>query len=216
MNLLFKDRISAGEELAKLLEKYRGADVIVLGIPRGGVPIGYPIAKALNAPLDVIIPRKLPIPWSPEVGFGAITSTGDVILNPGIADELRMSDDEIKKIAATVYKEIRRRLKTYRGNKPMPSLREKTVIITDDGLATGYTMIAAIQSVRKQGPKKVIAAVPVSPGDAAEKVRKYADELVTLWEKPTFSFAVASFYFDFHDMRDEEVTELLKEFPASL
>jgi putative phosphoribosyl transferase len=210
--MLFKDRLSAGKALIKPLEKYMGEDVIVLGIPRGGVPVGYPIAKALNATLDVIIPRKLPIPWSPEVGFGAVTSTGDVILNPDIAGELRLSESEIKAIADDVYKEIKRRMKIYRGNKPLPSLREKTVIITDDGLATGFTMIAAIESVRKQGPKKVIAAAPVSPKDAADKIRKYADEVVTLWEKQTCSFAVASFYEDFHDMRDEEVTCLLAEF----
>lgn len=198
--------------MIKPLEKYMGDDVIVLGIPRGGVPIGYPIAKALKAPLDVIIPRKLPVPWSPEVGFGAVTSTGDVLLNPEIAGEMRLGESEIKAIAADVYKEILRRMRIYRGNKPLPSLREKTVIITDDGLATGFTMIAAIESVRKQGPKKVIAAAPVSPKDAADKVRKYADEVVTLWEKKTYSFAVASFYEDFHDMRDEEVTGLLKEF----
>lgn len=207
---LFRNRLEAGKALAKPLERYKGEDVIVLGIPRGGVPIGYPIAKALNAPLDVIIPRKLPIPWSPEVGFGAVTSAGDIILNPEIAGDIRLSDEEIKEIAGEVYREIQRRLKTYRGDRPVPSLREKTVIITDDGLATGFTMIAAIESVRKQGPKKVIAAAPVSPRDAAEKVRKYADEVVTLWEKPVFSFAVASFYDDFHDMADEEVTELLK------
>jgi putative phosphoribosyl transferase len=210
--MLFKDRLSAGKALIKPLEKYLGEDAIVLGIPRGGVPIGYPIAKAFNAPLDVIIPRKLPIPWSPEVGFGAVTSTGDIILNPDIAGEIRLNESEIKAIADNVYKEIQRRMKIYRGNKPLPSLREKTVIITDDGLATGFTMIAAIESVRKQGPKKVIAAAPVSPKDAAEKIRKYADELVTLWEKQTYSFAVASFYEDFHDMRDEEVTGLLAEF----
>jgi putative phosphoribosyl transferase len=210
--MLFKDRLSAGKALIKPLEKYMGDDVIVLGIPRGGVPIGYPIAKALKAPLDVIIPRKLPVPWSPEVGFGAVTSTGDVLLNPEIAGEMRLGESEIKAIAADVYKEILRRMRIYRGNKPLPSLREKTVIITDDGLATGFTMIAAIESVRKQGPKKVIAAAPVSPKDAADKVRKYADEVVTLWEKKTYSFAVASFYEDFHDMRDEEVTGLLKEF----
>jgi putative phosphoribosyl transferase len=210
--MLFKDRLAAGEALLKPLEKYAGKDVIVLGIPRGGVPIGYPIAKALNAPLDVIIPRKLPIPWSPEVGFGAVTSAGDVILNPEIADEIRLSESEIKAIADSVYTEIQRRMKIYRGNKPLISLREKTVIITDDGLATGFTMIAAIESVRKQGPKKIIAAAPVSTKDAADKIRKYADEVVTLWEKRTYSFAVASFYEDFHDMRDAEVTALLAEF----
>lgn len=210
--MLFKDRMDAGKALLKPLEKYAGKDVIVLGIPRGGVPIGYPIAKALNAPLDVIIPRKLPIPWSPEVGFGAVTSAGDVILNPEIAGDLRLSESEIKAIADGVYKEIQRRMKIYRGNKPLPSLREKTIIITDDGLATGFTMIAAIESVRKQGPNKIIAAAPVSPKDAADKIRKYADEVVTLWEKRTYSFAVASFYEDFHDMRDAEVTALLAEF----
>jgi putative phosphoribosyl transferase len=212
VNMLFKDRLSAGKALIKPLEKYKGEDVIVLGIPRGGVPIGYSIAKALDAPLDVIIPRKLPIPWSPEVGFGAVTSTGDVILNPDIAGEIRLSDSEIKAIADDVYKEIQRRMKIYRGNKPLPSLREKSVIIADDGLATGFTMIAAIESVRKQGPKKVIAAAPVSPKDAADKIRKYADEVVTIWEKQTCNFAVASFYEDFHDMSDEEVTRLLAEF----
>lgn len=209
---MFRDRLDAGKALAAPLEKYAGEDVIVLGIPRGGVPIGYPIAKALDAPLDVIIPRKLPIPWSPEVGFGAVTSAGDVILNPDIAGGIRLSDEEIKEIADDVYREIRRRMKVYRGSKPVPSLRQKTVIITDDGLATGLTMIAAVESVRKQGPKKVVCAVPVSPKDAAEKVRRYADEVVTLWEKPAASFAVASFYEDFHDMRDEEVTGLLREF----
>ncbi len=210
--MLFKDRMHAGEELAKKLLKYKSKDVIVLGIPRGGVPIGYRIAKALDAPLDVIIPRKLPVPWSPEVGFGAVTSTGEVTLNPEIAGELRLTDREIKEIAGKVVHEINRRMKAYRGNKPLPDLKGKTVIIADDGLATGYTMIAAVESAKKQGAKKVIAAAPVSPLAAAEDVRKHADELVTIWEKPTYNFAVASFYNDFHDMRDEEVTDLLKEF----
>jgi len=210
--MLFKDRMHAGEELAKKLLKYKGEDIIVLGIPRGGVPIGYPIAKALDAPLDLIIPRKLPVPWSPEVGFGAVTSTGEVTLNPDIVSELQLTDQEIKEIAGKVLEEVKRRMKAYRGNKPLPDLKGKTVIIADDGLATGYTMIAAVQAAKRQGAKKVIAAVPVSPRDAAEKVRKYADEVVTIWEKPTFSFAVAGFYDDFHDMRDAEVTDLLAEF----
>jgi putative phosphoribosyl transferase len=210
--MLFKDRMHAGEELAKKLLKYKGEDIIVLGIPRGGVPIGYPIAKALDAPLDLIIPRKLPVPWSPEVGFGAVTSTGEVTLNPDIVSELQLTDQEIKEIAGKVLEEVKRRMKAYRGNKPLPDLKGKTVIIADDGLATGYTMIAAVQAAKRQGAKKVIAAAPVSPRDAAEKVRKYADEVVTIWEKPTFSFAVAGFYDDFHDMRDAEVTDLLAEF----
>lgn len=210
--MLFKDRLQAGGELAKLLEKYRGEDVIVLGIPRGGVPIGYPIAKALKAPLDVIIPRKLPVPWSPEVGFGAVTNTGEVVLNTDFVRELGLSDKEVKEISDKVFEEVKRRMKAYRGNKPTANLREKTVIIADDGLATGYTMIAAVKAVRKQGPKRVIVAVPVSPKDAADDVRKYSDEVVTLWEKPTFNFAVANFYDDFHNMRDEEVIQLLKKF----
>ena len=210
--MLFKGRLQAGGELAKLLEKYRGEDVIVLGIPRGGVPVGYSIAKSLKAPLDVIIPRKLPVPRSPEVGFGAVTNTGEVVLNTDYVHELGLSDKEVKEISDKVFEEVKRRVKVYRGNKPATDLREKTVIIADDGIATGYTMIAAVQAVRKQGPKRVIVAAPVSPKDAAEDVRKYADEVVTIWEKPTYNFAVANFYDDFHDMKDGEVTELLKEF----
>lgn len=210
--MLFRDRFHAGEELAKKLLKYRGEDVVVLGIPRGGVPVGYVIAKKLGASLDVIIPRKLPVPWSPEVGFGAVTGTGDVVLNERIVGEIGLSDEEINHIVEKVKKEIDRRMKVYRGDKPAPNLKNKVVIVVDDGFATGYTMIAALQSARKQHPKKLVAAAPVSPLDSVEAIKPYADEVVTLWAKPTYNFAVAQFYEDFHDMRDEEVTELLSEF----
>jgi putative phosphoribosyl transferase len=211
---MFRDRFDAGELLAKKLEKYAdsGKDTVVLGIPRGGVPVAYPIAKKLNAHLDVIIPRKLPIPWSPEVGFGAVTSTGDVVLNQQIMNEIDLSDNEIQEIVEKVKKEIERRMIAYRGNKPLPILKNKKVIIVDDGFATGYTMIAALQAVRKQKPQKLIAAAPVSPQDSVDRIKPYADEIVTLWAKPTYNFAVAQFYEDFHDMKDNEVTELLKEF----
>jgi putative phosphoribosyl transferase len=211
---MFRDRFDAGELLAKKLGKYAdaGKDTIVLGIPRGGVPVAYQIAKKLKAVLDVIIPRKLPIPWSPEVGFGAVTSSGDVVLNQQIMDELDLSESEINEIVERVKTEIDRRMEAYRGNKPLPKLKNKTVIIVDDGFATGYTMIAALQSVRKQKPKKLIAAAPVSPQDSVNRIKPYADEVVTLWAKPTYNFAVAQFYEDFHDMKDAEVTELLNEF----
>jgi len=210
--MLFRNRLEAGKALAEPLMKYAGGDVIVLGIPRGGVSVGYPVAKALDAPLDVIISKKLPVPWSPEVGFGAVTSAGDVILNPDIADRLCLTEEEIKGIAEGVCKEVQRRMRVYRGDKPLPSLRGKTVIITDDGLATGFTMVAAVESARRQGSGRVVAAVPVSPKDAADAVRGCADEVVTLWEKPVSGFAVASFYKDFHDMDDGEVVQLLKGF----
>ena len=208
--MLFRNREEAGEKLAEKLAEYKNKNTIVLAIPRGGVPVAKPIADKLNAELDLIIPRKLPIPWSPEVGFGAVTHTGDVVLNQDLVNEINLPEEDIRKIADMVLKEVRRRMEAYRGNRPLPTLKNKNVIIVDDGLATGYTMIAAIESVKKQHPKKVIAAAPVSPFDTEERIKQYADEVVTLWAKPTYSFAVASFYEDFHDMADSEVTDILK------
>ena len=182
----------------------------MLGIPRGGVPIGYEISRSLNCPLDVVVPRKLPVPWSPEAGFGAVMPDGTRVLNEGMVANLGLSEQEIDRIAESVLREIKRREALYRGNQPQPELAGKVVILTDDGLATGYTMLAAVKAVRKQEPASIVVAVPVSPRDTAREVAHEADEMVVLYISDQYPFAVAMFYHDFADMTDEEVIGYLR------
>lgn len=207
---VFEDRLDAGRRLAQKLVRYRGQDVVVLAIPRGGVPVGFAVAKELGAKLDVIIPRKIPIPDNPEAGFGAVTADGTVVLNEPLVAQLGLTRDTIERLVDEVRAEIVRRQQAYRGGRPPADLAGKTVILVDDGLASGYTMMAAIQSVRKQRPKAIIVAVPVSPADAAERIRPLVDDLVVLVVRRTWVFAVASFYRRWYDLTDEEVIDYLK------
>lgn len=210
-DVIFSDRREAGRQLAQQLLSYRGQNCIVLGIPRGGVPVGYEISQALGCPLDAIVPRKLPIPWSPEAGFGAIMPDGTRVLNEPMVRELGLSQNEIDSIAKNVLREVQRRQAAYRGNRPEPELANRVVIITDDGLATGYTMIAACLAVRKRNPASIVVAVPVSPRSSAMEVEKAADRLLVLHISDRLAFAVASFYEEFPDMPDEDVARYLEE-----
>jgi putative phosphoribosyl transferase len=206
----YKDRRQAGERLAQHLAEYRGRRTIVLGIPRGGVAVGVPIAEALEAELDVIVLRKIPIPWEPEAGFGAVTAEGDVILNEAMVRRLGLRQDEITRQAERVRAEVERRARAYRGDRPFPELQGRPVIVVDDGLASGYTMIAALRSARVRGAEELICAAPVSPADSLEAVRPYADRVVCPLVTREYPFAVASFYERFPDMSDDEVRELLR------
>jgi putative phosphoribosyl transferase len=206
---LFRDRLEAGQQLAANLEHYRDQGAIVLSIPRGGVAVGYPIAEHLDAELDIIIPRKLPIPFSPEAGFGAITEDGTIILNEPLVARCGLTSEEISQIAQGVLTEVQRRVIEYRGPRPNPILKQRIVILVDDGLATGFTMIAAIHSVKAQEPDRVVLAVPCSPASTLAHIRPMVDEAVCLVAPDTESFAVANFYQDFHDMSDAEVKDLL-------
>lgn len=208
---VFHDRLSAGQELAKRLEAYRGPDTIVLAIPRGGVPVGFAVAKHLAAQLDVIIPRKIPIPWNPEAGFGAVTADGTLVLNDQMVEQLGLSKEKVSELAAKVQHEIKRRLRVYRGDRPFPSLKGKTVLLVDDGLASGFTMMAAVKSVRNGRPARIVVAVPVSPYNSAELVRPLVDDLVSLVIARTWSFAVASYYRDWYDLSDDEVVQYLRQ-----
>jgi len=208
-NMLFRDRSDAGRQLARALGIYRGREAIVLGIPRGGVAVGHCIALELNARLDVIIPRKLPVPFSPETGFGAIAEDGSMILNERLVGRIRLPEGEVRTIAQRVLTEIQRRVEVYRGQRPAPELKSRVVILVDDGLATGYTMLAAIESVKKKTPSSLVVAVPCGPASTLKILRPLVDDLVCMVAPDTECFAVASFYQDFHEMSDREVVELL-------
>lgn len=202
---LFADRAEAGERLRDFVSVLKPKEPIVLAIPRGGLPIGCPIAQRLGAPLDVIAPRKLPLPDSPEAGFGAIAPDGTIILNESLAAQARLSEETIRAIAQEVLDEVRRRVRLYRGDRPFPSLADRDVILVDDGLATGYTMLAAIDLARKAAARRVLVAVPVSPMSSLHRVNRKADEVYCLAAQEKGGFAVASFYRSFPDMLDDEV-----------
>ncbi len=212
--MIYRDRRDAGKRLAERLLIYRH-NAIVLAIPRGGVPVGYEVAKRLEVPLDLIIPRKLPIPSDPEAGFGAIAPDGTIVLNERLVAYCGLSVKDIEQIASEVLAEVRRRIKEYRGDRPLQDLKNKNVIIVDDGLASGYTMIAAVRAVRKEQPKRIIVAVPCSPESSVERLEKEADEVVSLAVQPYGPFAVASYYESFPDLSDEEVKGLLAQVSAA-
>ena len=207
--MAFTDRKEAGRQLAERLTSYQSEDCLVLGIPRGGVPVGYEIARRLDCPLDVIVPRKLPIPWSPEAGFGAVMPDGTRVLNERMVEDLGLTQMQIDGIASRVVAEVRRRETLYRGLRPEPELAGRVVILTDDGLATGYTMLAAVQATRQRSRKEIVVAVPVSPRSTAREVARVADKLVMLHLSDAVFFAVAAFYYNFHDMTDAEVKQYL-------
>lgn len=210
--MIFLDRLEAGQKLALRLEKFKSENPIILAIPRGGIAVALPVAQKLKASLDLVIPRKIPIPENPEAGFGAVTADGPIVLNEPIVQELGYSPEIIKKLSQPVIAEVKRRLKQYRGDKPFPDFKNKTVIIIDDGLASGYTMIAAVKSIRKLNPQKIIVAIPVSPRDSIERVKPLVEEIICLYiEEGWGSFAVASYYQEFRDLEDEEVLDFLKK-----
>ena len=205
---MFKNRRDAGQQLAKSLEKYKNAqNVILLALPRGGVVIADEIAKKLNLPLDIVVPRKIGAPGNPEYAIGAITETGEGIFNE---EEIRKIDKEwLKKEIEKEKQEAQRRLRVYRGDKPAVNLKDKIVILVDDGVATGLTLKAAIKSVRQKKPKKIVVAVPVGASDSIEEIKKEVDEVVCLYT-PLFFGAVGQFYEEFGQTEDEEVIEIMK------
>jgi putative phosphoribosyl transferase len=209
--LVFADRVVAGRKLARLLLKYKGQNPIVLGVPRGGVPVAFEVARALNAPLDVIIVRKLGAPGEPELGLGAVVD-GDhpeKILNREVMSALRVSPEYLEREIHNQLKEIHRRNLVYRGGRQRVELRDRVVIVVDDGIATGGSIRAALRGVRQQAPKKVVLAVPVGPADTIESLRDEVDEVVCL-STPAMFFGIGEFYSDFHQLEDSEVIRLLE------
>jgi putative phosphoribosyl transferase len=208
--LLFYDRTDAGRRLAKLLKRRIQGPCIVLAIPRGGVVVGYEVAKELGCPLDVVISRKVGAPAQPELAVGAVAEDGVVFVDEEIAGLVGVSRDYVERRAREELREVRRRAEEYRGGREMPDLSGKTVILVDDGLATGLTMLAAVHMARNKGAEKVVVAVPVSPPETVAKLRRHADEVICL-ETPTNFYAIGQFYERFDQLTDEETNSILRK-----
>jgi putative phosphoribosyl transferase len=206
----FTDRIDAGKRLASALNDFSGKNGIVLAIPRGGVVVAFEIAKALNLPLDIIIPRKIGAPENPELAIGAVAEDGTAILDNQLIKYLAVSKEYIVLETNRQKHEIGRRLKLYRQDASYLNLKNRDVIVIDDGIATGSTMKAALASVRNRGASSVTVAVPVGPPSTIEELNEFADRVVCLY-KPEYFQAIGEFYTDFSQTPDEEVIRLLKE-----
>jgi erythromycin esterase-like protein/predicted phosphoribosyltransferase len=207
---LFRDRRDAGRTLARLLEHYRGRDdVVVLGLPRGGVPVAYEVAQALGAPLDVFVVRKLGVPGREELAMGAIASGGVVVVNDDVVRGLGITADVVQRVAEQEGRELHRREQEYRGGRPMPELEGKAVILVDDGLATGSSMRAAIAALRRHRPSRIVVAVPAAPESTCQELSADVDEAICATTPSPF-YAVGASYWNFDQTTDEEVRSLLR------
>lgn len=211
MTAKFQNRTQAGELLAAKLTAYtKRPDVLVLGLPRGGVPVAFEIAKTLNVPLDIILVRKLGVPTQPELVMGAIATGGVLVLNDDMINLLGISGAEIDVAAQREMQELERRDRLYRGNRPLPHVENRTVILVDDGVATGSTLRAAIAALRQQQPQQIIVAVPIAPTSVCQWLRIEADDVVCAVEVEQLS-AISLWYEEFAQTTDEEVRALLAE-----
>lgn len=208
--MYYKDRYDAGRKLAEKLILYKDENPIVLALPRGGVIVGFEIAKKLKAPLDVFVARKIGVPFYPELGMGAIAPNGVKVIDNDLIQSLKIPESEVEKMIELETIELNRRIKLYRGSRQPLDLSNKTVILVDDGLATGVTARASILAIKKSNPKRLILAVPVSPPDTADEFRKKVDVFLCLQEPQDF-YAVGAYYLDFNQVSDNEVISLLKK-----
>jgi putative phosphoribosyl transferase len=205
----FRDREEAGRRLGKALLGMKGSGVVVLGIPRGGVVVADEVAKALEAPLDIVVTRKIGAPGEEEYGLGAVTQEGEVIVDRRAAEAVGASQDYLDEVAERKREEVRQRMTSLRGDAPYPELEGKTVIIVDDGIATGNSVAAAIMSIKRRKPARIVVAVPVAPAEAEGFVAKAGAEMVCL-ETPWAFFAIGEFYRDFAQVDDDEVRRILE------
>ncbi len=205
---LFRDRAEAGRKLAAALMELKGKDLVILAIPRGGVVVASEVAKALDAPLDIVVTRKIEAPGEPEYALGAVTQEGDVIVDRQAAESLGASKEYIDSQVKKKREEVNERMKKFRGDIPYPDLEGKVVVIVDDGIATGSSVGAAVMSVRRRKPKEIVVAVPVAPKDAVETLTGDGNRVVCL-ETPGPFLAIGEFYGAFDQVDDEEVKLIL-------
>jgi len=206
--MLFKDREQAGRQLAEKLQKYKGKDTLILAIPRGGLVIGFALAKALGAPLDIIVTKKIGYPGDPEYAIGAVGPNKAVIVNEDAAKDVPKDyiDEQVKEISVAINEKYRK----YKGKVEIPNLKDKIVILTDDGVATGSTIKVSIELIKQQQPKKIVVAIPVGPPETIHEIAQQVDEIICL-EQPTTFFAIGAFYDNFLQVEDEEAITYLKE-----
>ncbi|MBD3231524.1 phosphoribosyltransferase [Candidatus Dependentiae bacterium] len=211
---MFKNREEAAKELATKLKDYKNkSNTIIIGLPRGGIPIAAIISKEFNIPFDIVVTKKLKDPINSELAFGAITQDGTPILDYKIIQMYQIKQDYIQKEIKNEFQEIQRRLKKYRKNKPPLNVKNKIVIIVDDGIATGATMKAAIETIRKQSPSKIIIAIPVAPTEVIDELKNKVDKIICIKQSANF-FAVGQFYKQFPQLEDVEILKILKNFKA--
>lgn len=207
---IFEDRAEAGEYLARSLEQFREKEAIVLAIPSGGVPVGLAISSNLKLPFDLLIIRKIPIPGNPESGFGAISLEGDMVLNEPMVRMLGLTSEEIEELAGPVREELLARNRIFRESRPWPEIKGKIVILADDGLASGYTMLAAARVVRRREPKKIVIAVPTASASTVNLLAPEVDMIFCPNIRSGGTFAVADAYRNWYDLSRKEVISLLK------
>jgi len=207
---VYQDREEAGAYLAGFLEEYRGKGAIVLAIPSGGVPVGLAVSSHLGLPFDLLIVRKIPIPGNPEAGFGALSLEGDMVLNPSLVRTLGLSAGEIEELARPVREELAKRNGLFRQGRPWPEIKGKEAILVDDGLASGYTMMAAARNVRKREPEKIVVAVPTASASTVKLISTEVEVIVCPNIRSGYSFAVADAYRRWRDLTEEEVMGMLE------
>jgi putative phosphoribosyl transferase len=210
MSRIFADREDAGRQLAAKLARFKQEHPVVLAIPRGGVPVGFEISKALEAELDIILVRKIGAPYQPELAVGAVVDgeRPETVWNREIVETLELSEEFLKEETARALKEIERRRKAYIGTRARPTIGGRTAIVVDDGIATGATVRAALIAIRRSAPKRLVLAIPVAPPETVESLRKEVEELVCL-ETPDVFLGISQFYVDFPQLTDPQVTRLL-------
>jgi putative phosphoribosyl transferase len=208
MSRLFQDRIEAGRALARLLQAYAGrTDVLILALPRGGVPVAFEVAQALRAPMDIFVVRKLGLPSNEELAMGALASGNVRVLNDEVVSSFGITERVIEAVASKEQVELERRERLYRGDAPFPVLSEKTIVLVDDGVATGSTMRAAVAALRRQNPAQIVVAVPVAPPSTCTILRNEADEVVSVATPEPF-YAVGQWYRIFDQTTDAQVRDL--------
>jgi putative phosphoribosyl transferase len=206
---VFPDRCDAGRQLAVALRDHKASGPVIIGLPRGGVPVAAEVAERLGAPLDIIVVRKLGCPWRPELGIGALAEGGIRVINEVLVRELDMTQEQLEEVTAREEVELTRRVRRYRGDRPPIDVTDRSVIIVDDGLATGYTARAAIEALRQHGAARTVIAVPVAPEDEAARLRDVADDVIAVITWPWF-FAIGDAYDDFGQLTDEDVVSILQ------